>query len=212
LLFLQEVKKIVPPSFVEMMNSEELTPSQLFSRDHEVLARRGEEWMKVTANSCMVVASLVATGVFAASFSLPGGNNDEKKSPNYLTHPLFTTFCLSNAMALRSSSISILIFLSNLLSRFAANYFRKSLPRQLIFGLLTLFVSIISMMVAFGSAFFITYNKGLLWVPIIISMLAVLPIPIFTCLQLSLWSDIAHCAYMCSSFFRQRKTIGLDDF
>ncbi|WJX29347.1 hypothetical protein P8452_17999 [Trifolium repens] len=119
----------------------------------------------------MVVACLVATAIFAASSSLPGGYNDEAKSPNYLAHPLFLAFSLSNATAMISSSISIMVFLSILISRFAEKDFRRSLPMKLTFGLLTLFVSIVGMMVAFGTAFFITYHHGLKWVPIVISTL-----------------------------------------
>ncbi|KAG4957220.1 hypothetical protein JHK85_043600 [Glycine max] len=38
--------------------------------------KKGESWMKPTASSCMVVSTLTATGVFSASFSVPGVSDD----------------------------------------------------------------------------------------------------------------------------------------
>lgn len=188
-----------------MQNSEGSTPCQLFTKEHEELLQRGESWMQRTASSCMVVSTLIATGVFSAPFSLPGGNNDDTRSPNYLDKPSFLVFSLSDSMALISSSTSVLIFLSILISRYAEEDFLKSLPFKLLAGLVTLFVSIISMMVAFSSAFFITYYHGLKWVPNFIAALAFLPIPLFIFLQFSLWSDIVYSAYVCSTLFRRGK-------
>lgn len=193
------------PSLIEMQNSEGSTPCQLFTKEHEELLQRGESWMQRTASSCMVVSTLIATGVFSAPFSLPGGNNDDTRSPNYLDKPSFLVFSLSDSMALISSSTSVLIFLSILISRYAEEDFLKSLPFKLLAGLVTLFVSIISMMVAFSSAFFITYYHGLKWVPNFIAALAFLPIPLFIFLQFSLWSDIVYSAYVCSTLFRRGK-------
>jgi hypothetical protein len=204
-LILQEVKKVMPSSLIEARNSEGFTPRELFTKEHEELLKKGESWMKQTANSCMVVSTLIATGVFSAAFSLPGGNNDNTESPNYLKKPSFLVFALSDSMALISSSTSILIFLSILISRYAEQDFLKSLPLKLISGLVALFVSIISMMVAFSSAFYITYYHGLKWVPNFISALAFLPIPLFIYLQFSLWSDIVYSAYICRFLFKPTK-------
>lgn len=205
LSWFEEVKKNMQPHMIEMKNSEGMTPRELFTKEHAELLKKGESWMKQTANSCMVVSTLIATGVFSAAFSLPGGNNDNTESPNYLDKSAFLVFALSDSMALISSSTSILIFLSILISRYAEQDFLKSLPLKLISGLVALFVSIISMMIAFSSAFYITYYHGLKWVPNFISVLAFLPIPLFICLQFSLWSDIVYSAYICSSLFRPSK-------
>ncbi|KAK7329326.1 hypothetical protein VNO77_23484 [Canavalia gladiata] len=207
LSWFEEVKKIMLPSFIEMKNFEGFTARQLFTKEHEELLKKGESWMKRTANSCMVVSTLIATGVFSAAFSVPGGSNDNTASPNYLDKPSFLIFALSDALALISSSTSILIFLSILISRYAEDDFLKSLPLKLISGLVALFISIISMMVAFSSAFFITYYHGLKWVPNFISALAFLPIPLFIFLQFPLWSDIVYSAYICSSLFRPSKRL-----
>ncbi|XP_020206712.2 uncharacterized protein LOC109791778 [Cajanus cajan] len=125
LSWFEEVKKIMLPSFIELANHENITPRQLFIKDHQELLKKGESWMKRTANSCMVVATLIATGVLSAAFSL-GANNDNLAFPNYLTmKPWFMVFALSDALALVSSSTSILIFLSLLISRYAEEDFIK---------------------------------------------------------------------------------------
>ncbi|OIV95572.1 hypothetical protein TanjilG_30539 [Lupinus angustifolius] len=72
LSWFEEVKKIMIPLFIEMENSEGFTPRQIFTKEHEELLKNGESWMKRTANSCMVVSTLIATGVFSAAFSVPG--------------------------------------------------------------------------------------------------------------------------------------------
>ncbi|KAJ1393089.1 PGG domain [Sesbania bispinosa] len=72
LSWFEEVKKVMPPSYIEMQNLEGLTPRQLFTDTHKDLLNKAESWMKRTANSGMVVSTLIATGVFSAAFSLPG--------------------------------------------------------------------------------------------------------------------------------------------
>ncbi|KAJ7969321.1 Ankyrin repeat-containing protein [Quillaja saponaria] len=147
LLWFEEVKKIMLPSFIDMKNSKGITPQELFTIEHKELLSKAESWMKNTANSCMVVSTLITTGVFSAAFSIPGGSNDKDGTPNYLQNPVFLLFAVSDAMALISSSISILMFLSILISRYAEDDFFKSLPMKLMIGLVALFISITSMMV-----------------------------------------------------------------
>ncbi|KAK7355118.1 hypothetical protein VNO80_14363 [Phaseolus coccineus] len=206
LSWFEEVKKIMPLSSIEEPNSSGIIPRQVFTVEHEELVEKGESWMKRTAKSCMVVSTLITTGVFTAAFSVPGGTNDDNGgSPNYLQKPAFLVFALSDSIALISSSTSILIFLSILISRYAEDDFLTSLPLKLMSGLLALFISIVSMMVAFSSAFFITYCEGVKWVPNLISAIAFVPIPVFIFLQFSLWSDIVYSAYICSFLFRPSK-------
>uniref|UniRef100_A0A7N0U420 Uncharacterized protein n=1 Tax=Kalanchoe fedtschenkoi TaxID=63787 RepID=A0A7N0U420_KALFE len=69
LLWYKEVEKIVQPSYTDRKNADDLTPKQLFTSDHKDLIKEGEEWMKNTANSCMIV--LIASVMFSAAFTLP---------------------------------------------------------------------------------------------------------------------------------------------
>ncbi|KAI9126557.1 hypothetical protein K1719_002153 [Acacia pycnantha] len=204
LLWFQEVKKIVQPSFVNKKNSNGETPRDLFAKEHAPLRKEAESWMNRTANNCMLVSTLITTGVLAAAFTVPGGINDSSGTPNYLRKASFMVFSISDTIALISSSASILAFLSILVSRYAEYDFYKSLPSKLIFGLITLFVSITSMMVAFSSAFFVTYDHGhgLKWVPSFISVLSFLPIAIFLVLKFRLFYDIMYSTYYLNSLFK----------
>ncbi|KAK7329324.1 hypothetical protein VNO77_23482 [Canavalia gladiata] len=206
----EEVKKIMQPCFVEKRNSNGKTPRELFTEEHTELMTKAESWMKSTAKSCMLVSTLIATEVFTAAFNIPGGVvvDDKTHSPNYLNKSASLVFAISDATALISSAISILIFLSILtIARYAEDDFFKSLPLKLICGLGTLFISIVSMMVAFSSAFFITYN-GLKCVPIFISVLALAPIALFAYLLFPLGSDIVYSTtYFIRSLFRPSKHI-----
>ncbi|KAF2302731.1 hypothetical protein GH714_001517 [Hevea brasiliensis] len=117
LLWFKEVEKIVQPLYTEMENSEGKTPDCVFVLEHKKLKREGEKWMKETASSCMVVATLIATVMFAAAFTVPGGNNNSTGRPIFLYTRSFIVFVTSDALGLFSSASSILIFLSILTSR-----------------------------------------------------------------------------------------------
>ncbi|KAK7329335.1 hypothetical protein VNO77_23494 [Canavalia gladiata] len=201
----EEVKKIMPPSFIRMKNGKDLTAQELFTQQHAELRKNAEAWMKRTAEFCMLIATVISTGVFSAAISIPGGMDDDTKKPNYLSKSPFLVFAISDAIALISSATAIVIFLSILVSRYAEYDFHKSLPRKLIYGLITLFISITSMMVAFGSSFFIMYYHSVKWVPGFISAFACLPILLFIFLQWSLWSDIISSAYYCKTLFKPGK-------
>ncbi|XP_068343985.1 ankyrin repeat-containing protein NPR4-like [Pyrus communis] len=133
---------------------------ELFTNEHKALAESGEKWLKDTSNSCMLVATLIATVVFAAAFTVPGGNDNEG-APNFLEKKsvIFLVFVVSDSVALFSSLTSLLMFLSILTARYAEEDFLESLPKRLIIGLATLFFAIAATMVAFGATLLIVLGK-----------------------------------------------------
>ena len=54
----------------EKKNSNNETAKDVFRTEHNKLAEKGEKWMKDTANSCMLVSTLIATVLFAAAFTV----------------------------------------------------------------------------------------------------------------------------------------------
>lgn len=184
-----------------MKNSEGKTPYILFSEEHKGLVQEGEKWMKDTASSCMVVATLIATVMFAAAFTVPGGNNNDTGRPIFLNHRPFMVFAISNALALFSSATSILMFLSILTSRYADEDFLHSLPNRLIIGLATLFISIATMMIAFAATLFIVLGHGFAWIAIPIATVACVPVTMFALLQFPLLADMISHIY-CPLFRR----------
>lgn len=105
-----------------MKNSDGQTPSDLFTKAHQGLQEAGEKWMKDISNSCMIVATLIATVVFAAAFTLPGGENQQTGPPVLLGSNWFMVFFRSDAIAFISSTTSISIFLSILTSRYTERF------------------------------------------------------------------------------------------
>ncbi|KAL6196184.1 hypothetical protein ACLB2K_031799 [Fragaria x ananassa] len=158
LVWFEEVKKIVQPQYIEMENKKGKTPQELFTKEHRTLMRQGEKWMKESATSCLLVATIIATVVFSASFSIPGGTDDKTGKPNFLKEKAFLYFIIADGVALFSSSTAMLMFLFILTSRYAENDFLMSLPLKLMVGLTCLFISIASMMMAFSTAFYLSYQ------------------------------------------------------
>ncbi|XP_076958603.1 uncharacterized protein LOC143634394 [Bidens hawaiensis] len=178
----KEVEQLIPPSYRKRKNNAGETPRVLFAKEHAYLVSKGEDWM----NNYMVVATLIATIVFAAAFTLPGGYDQNTGIPFFSKKPSLIIFVISDAVSLISSSTSVLIFLSIPTSRYAERDFMQSLPRRLMFGIATLFLSVVTMMVAFSASFFLLYNEKLKWVPITITCLAGVPVILFVKMQFHL--------------------------
>ncbi|KAK5826105.1 hypothetical protein PVK06_021014 [Gossypium arboreum] len=189
------VEKNVQPLYKEMRDSNGRTPRMLFTEEHAKLVKEGEKWMKSTASSCMLVATLITTMMFAAIFRVPGGNDNEKGTPIFLEATSFVIFAVSDALVLFSSVTSILMFLSILTSRYAEEDFLRLLPQRLIVGLTTLFLSIAAMLVAFGATFCIVLSQRLAWIAVPVAFIACIPVTLFAFLQFPLHLDIIQSSY-----------------
>ncbi|GKV40122.1 hypothetical protein SLEP1_g47790 [Rubroshorea leprosula] len=154
--------------------------------------------MKKTAESSTVVGALIITIMFAAAFTVPGGNEENSGYPIFLPKkPIpFMVFIVSDAISLFTASSSVLMFLGILTSRYDYEDFLRSLPTKLIIGISSLFISIATMMTAFCAALFIML-PGRLEVVIPITLFASIPITFFGWLQFPLLVEI------CTSTFRR---------
>ncbi|KAL8513028.1 hypothetical protein ACS0TY_019275 [Phlomoides rotata] len=135
----------------------------LFIEEHRELKTQGEKWMKDTANACSIATALIATVMFAAAFTMPGGVSSETGIPVFYGEPTFMLFSTTNAISLFTSITSLIMFLSILTSRYAEGDFLHVLSKRLTFGLLSLFISIIFMLVAFSAALYLVFHKKRLW-------------------------------------------------
>ncbi|XP_024159737.1 ankyrin repeat-containing protein At5g02620 isoform X2 [Rosa chinensis] len=205
LVWFEEVKKIVQPQYIEMENDEGKTPQELFTKEHTALMRQGEKWMKDTATSCMLVATIIATVVFSAAFSIPGGSDDHTGKPNLLKQKAFLDFTIADEVALFSSSTAMLMFLFILTSRYAENDFRKSLPLKLMVGLTCLFISIASMMMAFSTAFYLSCQYESRWISNFTFLFAFVPVALFAFMQFPLVSDMSSSIFCSSLLFQPWK-------
>ncbi|XP_076948094.1 uncharacterized protein LOC143620264 [Bidens hawaiensis] len=202
LQWFQEVQKFVHPSYEEALNKEKQTPRMVFTDAHKGLLRDGREWMKDTSSSCTVVAALIVTMAFAAAFTLPGGNEDNG-SPLFLNHNSFMLFIMADAVALFSSSTSVLMFLGILTSRYAEDDFLYSLPKRLTIGLLSLFMSIAATMIAFSSALVLVLKDKVTWVAAPLIIVTSIPVCLFGLLQIPLLVELVNSTYGRSIFHQQ---------
>ncbi|XP_039161248.1 ankyrin repeat-containing protein At5g02620-like [Eucalyptus grandis] len=103
-----------------------------FVEQHKELLKDAGQWMKDTSSSCSLVATLIITVAFAATFTVPGCNDSSKGIPIFLNKGSFMVFIVANALALFSSVTATLMFLAILTSRYAIKDFLYSLPRKMI--------------------------------------------------------------------------------
>lgn len=142
----------------------------------------------------MLAATLIATMVLAAAFALPGGN-DDGGFPNFQKKFWFEVFIVSDSVSLLFSVISIVIFLSILTSRYAENDFQIKLPAKLLCGLLTLYISITSMVLAFTSTIILIRNKESRRSVILVAFLAFLTPISFMILHFHLLFDTLRSSF-----------------
>ncbi|KAL7252746.1 hypothetical protein ACSBR1_007337 [Camellia fascicularis] len=186
LQFFKEVEKLVQPRDKEVRNTNGMTPAEVFTDTHQELVKEGERWMKDTATSCTIVAALIVTVVFAAAITVPGGNNNNDGHPYFSKHKAFLIFGIFDALALFSSITSVLMFLSILTARYAEEDFLYALPKRLIIGLVMLFVSILSMMIAFGATLYLMFGDNKVWILVPVVGFSCIPVTLFAALQFPL--------------------------
>ncbi|XP_039155305.1 uncharacterized protein LOC104438123 [Eucalyptus grandis] len=171
-----------------------------FLEKHKELIEEAEKSMKNTANSCMLVSALIAAVLFAAAFTVPGGNNDKSGVPLLLGQDSFRIFAISDTLGLFSSMTAILIFLGILTSHYEAQDFLYSLPTKIIMGLSLLFLSLASMLVAFVATLTMVLHKRPDWGLIPVALMASIPVVLFAVSQLPLPFQLMRSTYGPSIF------------
>ncbi|KAI3836659.1 hypothetical protein MKX03_034942 [Papaver bracteatum] len=200
----KEVQQVVKPKYREMENGEGLKPEALFTKEHENLVKEGEKWVKEASQACMVVSTLIATVMFAAAFTVPGGNDQNTGLPMFLKSKPFFFFIVSDAISLFASCTSILMFFTLLTTRYAERDFLTSVPTKLILGLLFLFISIATMLAAFAATLVIVLREQITWVYIPVIVLAAIPVVLFGSLQFPLFVEIVMSTYGPGIFHRKK--------
>ncbi|CAN6559960.1 unnamed protein product [Malus baccata var. baccata] len=206
LQWFKEVESIVDPKDCESVNVDNRTPRQVFTDNHNDMGKEAEKSMKETATSCTVVGALIVTIMFAAAITVPGGNDGHTGLPTFLTERVFTTFIVSDAISLFSSTTSVIMFLGILTSRYSEDDFRKSLPTKMIIGLFTLFLSIATMMIVFSCALYIMLKgKSSIVIPSI--LLASVPVTSFIWMQFPFLVELVISTFGPGLFDRNKKKL-----
>ncbi|EOY30273.1 Uncharacterized protein TCM_037541 [Theobroma cacao] len=99
--------------------------------------------------------SAYCNGGVCCAITVPGGNNGDNGFPIFSGEKAFIIFAIADALFPFSSTAAIFMFLSILTARYWEADFLYALPK--ILGLLTLFISITFMMIAFGATVYIVF-------------------------------------------------------
>ncbi|KAL2341021.1 hypothetical protein Fmac_008961 [Flemingia macrophylla] len=198
------IEKRIPYHYTIHKNKDNKTAKELFMEKHTPLLKDARKWIKETAQSCSAVAVLVATVVFAAAYTVPGGNDNEG-FPRFLHHPIFLAFTVMDVLALVSSFASVIMFLSILTSPCEMWDFRRSLPRKLMTGFAFLFFSMATTMMSFSATILINIKlEKSKWTSSLTYCAAFFPVCIFALVQFPLYVAIRGCV---RSFLRKLKKI-----
>ncbi|KAJ6292324.1 hypothetical protein OIU78_024492 [Salix suchowensis] len=185
LQWFEQVREVIPSHYVMLQNNEGKTAEDLFKESHKEQLENARTWIKETTQSCSAVAAFVATVVFAAVYTAPGGSDDNGK-PNFIDSPYFMVFTVSDVFSLASSLTSLVVFLSLLTSRFELKEFRNSLPRKLLVGFTFLFFAVTTAVLSFGATIFILIQSKRKSTTLFLSIAALLPVLVFAIMQIPL--------------------------
>ena len=190
---MQSVRKIIPTNYVMHHDTiNRMTPQELFKTKHADLLKEAQKWIKETSQSCSAVAVLVATVVFAAAYTIPGGS-DLSGRPNFIDSPFFLFFTVMDVVSLACSLTSVVTFLSILSSPFEYENFHRSLPRKLGIGFTLLFFSVTTTMLSFAATIFlILHFQRKTWTSTLIYTASFLPVTMFALMQFPLYASFTN--------------------
>ncbi|RQO97345.2 hypothetical protein POPTR_011G019500v4 [Populus trichocarpa] len=194
LQWFEQVQKLIPSNYVPLLNDEGMTARECFENTHKEPLKEAQRWIKETSQSCSTVAALVATVVFAAAYTVPGGS-DENGKPNFINSPYFLIFTVSDVVSLASSLTSLVVFLSLLTSPIELQDFHISLPRKLIVGFTFLFFSVITTMLSFGATILILIQSERKLTTLLLSIASFLPVLVFGIMQFRLYVSFMGSTY-----------------
>ncbi|KAH6781308.1 hypothetical protein C2S51_006601 [Perilla frutescens var. frutescens] len=162
LAWFKAVEDMLPLQVTEQTENGK-TPRKVFEEEHKKLLKESKAWMKSTSDSCMLIATIILTVVYAAAFTVPGGNSEATGLPIRVKSNWLTCFFIFEALALFSSTLCIITFWSITCSGFEEDQFFDILPYQLRLGFTALFGSLIGAIAAFMSAYHIVLVQGKAW-------------------------------------------------
>nr|XP_034909743.1 uncharacterized protein LOC118045266 isoform X2 [Populus alba] len=194
LQWFEQVEKVIPSHYVTLRNKKGKTAEELFKESHQDQLKNAQTWIKETTQSCSTVAALVATVVFAAAYTVPGGS-DKNGTPNFINSPYFLVFTVSDVLSLASSLTSLVVFLSLLTSPFELQEFHISLPRKLLVGFTFLFFAVITTMLSFGATILILIQSEKKLTTLLLSIAAFLPVLVFAIMQFRLYVSFMGSTY-----------------
>lgn len=174
------MKNICTSVATSQVNNDGLNATQLFVKNKEKLRIEAKEWMKSTAWGSAGFGLTIATLSFTASYTVPGGLDQNTGHPIMGGKPFFIVFTLANGLSLTFSITSLITFLFILTSSFQFKDFRRSLHYKLLLGLTLVILSVLMMMISFAATLILgnSSKKGQDWTKIILYTVSFLPVTV----------------------------------
>ncbi|XP_078178699.1 uncharacterized protein LOC144572859 [Carex rostrata] len=142
-------------------------PEEVFIETHDALIKEGIKGLTNTCQlSCSVVAALFVA--FQSVSAVPGGVAEQFGFPILIKKTVFQLFAISSVLSLCFSVTSVFVFLSIIISNFKVFIkdvpqqvwdFENKIPVKLILGQTSLFMAIVSTLVAFCAGDFYVFES-----------------------------------------------------
>ncbi|KAF7840583.1 ankyrin repeat-containing protein ITN1-like [Senna tora] len=190
LKWFKRVRKVLPSHLIMHCDEDYLTAADILDIMHYNMLKEAQSWIKETSQSCSTVSVLVATVVFAAAYTIPGGST-EGGDAVLSGSPVLLFFTTMDIVALSLSLASVVMFLSILSAPFELWDFHKSLPIRLRIGFAFLFGSLTTTMLAFIATVLITIKlQWKNWASTLIYGVAFFPVTIFALMEFPLYTKL----------------------
>ncbi|XP_068498016.1 uncharacterized protein [Phaseolus vulgaris] len=173
----KDVEKIVPRAMKTMKNNEGLTPKELFYKRHEKLHKESISELQATANTLLVVATLVITLGITGGMTVPVEDIDGTRTPFFSRKIWYTFFFLSLANGTCFCVSSMMFYGSVILPSSWEKPKEESVrlrQTKLVFGNVALFSSLGLMFVALVSGCVLVFEFLSSWILYVICALGLL--------------------------------------
>lgn len=200
----QSMKKLAHPRRREQLNYAGESPDMIFKKEHAELRKEGEEWMKSTATSSMVSATLIGTVTFAAAITVPGGNDSSRGLPLFSRNGVFILFAISDSISFLASVTAILTYLYISSARYTEEDFVINLNRRYSTGLTALYISVFFLMITFSAMLCLVFGRMYWWILVLALIVSGVLIQLFGLQQL-VNQDSRNSAWQKKYFGKKRK-------